>query len=77
MLFRDISSAIDYFDHLKKLFFWFDYVIDAPIDYIYENKYPLQIVKCLDSTDEWNVMNLGKFTFIHMLNNSYNLLDLL
>ncbi len=63
MLFKSLSSAIDYFNHLKHTFGWFDYVLDAPIDYMYEDKYPLQIAKCLDATDEWNVYEFGEVYF--------------
>lgn len=63
MLFRNLSSALDYFNHLKQTFFWFDYVLAAPIDYMYEDKYPLQVAKCFHETDEWNDHEFGEVYF--------------
>jgi|GEM_PF-5670422 len=63
MLFKSLTSALDYFNHLKETFDWFDYVLDAPIDYMYEDNYPIQVVKCFYETDEWNANEFGEVYF--------------
>ena len=38
-------------------------MLDAPIDYMYEDKYPLQVAKCFHETDEWNAHEFGEVYF--------------
>ncbi|MEG1200041.1 MAG: hypothetical protein RSD53_11650 [Algoriella sp.] len=74
MLFKSLTSALDYFNHLKETFDWFDYVLDAPIDYMYQDNYPIQVVKCFYETDEWNANEFGEVYFYPHSFNDYRIL---